>query len=404
VSDISRFDGTIYTHTLPWALHGKDWCKKNLHTPILNKSLGNILDKRSTKGQENQTIGLPIGPDTSRILAEIIAVGIEKEFLKLSGSSPDKVFRYVDDWFIGYDGAGEAEDAIAFLSKACSIYELELNHEKTRIIEPNEPIDELWPAELRRYEISSSVNNQRRDIEHYFSKSMHYSRIHKNENVMDFALKKSRSFNISKPNFPIFESYILKTVRSSPITLPTAAQILINLKNQGQDISNQKVRKLINDTIITSALVGNHGELSWALFLAKGLRIKIEKSVIQHVLEVDSSICALITLDLKNMGLVPSSVSTSYWKKFMTQEALHSEMWLLAYEADFKNWLPSPKNHVDNHNYFKHLKSRGVYFYDTNKNVPTFSKSYIAAKKMKMIKPSNLHILNYFSNAVQKSI
>jgi hypothetical protein len=33
-----------------------------------------------TKGQHNQTLGIPIGPDTSRILSEITAVGIEQEF------------------------------------------------------------------------------------------------------------------------------------------------------------------------------------------------------------------------------------------------------------------------------------------------------------------------------------
>ena len=59
--------------------------------------LGDKLDRLVRKGQDNQTIGIPIGPDTSRILSEIIAVGIEKKFIDLSGLEEDRVFRYVDD-------------------------------------------------------------------------------------------------------------------------------------------------------------------------------------------------------------------------------------------------------------------------------------------------------------------
>ena len=43
-TDISRYYHTIYTHSIPWALYGKDYCKQNLHTPTFNNSFGNRLD------------------------------------------------------------------------------------------------------------------------------------------------------------------------------------------------------------------------------------------------------------------------------------------------------------------------------------------------------------------------
>lgn len=61
ISDISRFYGTLYTHAIPWALHDKGWCKRHLHTPAYNASLGNRLDVAVRKGQENQTLGIPSG-------------------------------------------------------------------------------------------------------------------------------------------------------------------------------------------------------------------------------------------------------------------------------------------------------------------------------------------------------
>ena len=50
-----------------------------------------------------------------------------------------------------HDGCRRAEDAVSLLSKACSEYELELNHEKTSVVDPIDPVDELWPAELREH-------------------------------------------------------------------------------------------------------------------------------------------------------------------------------------------------------------------------------------------------------------
>ena len=376
VSDISRFYGTIYTHTLPWALHTKAFCKTNLNNPaVMNSLLGNSLDVLVRKGQDNQTIGIPIGPDTSRILAEIIAVGVERQFSDLSGFSDERVFRYVDDWFLGFDSAGEAEDAISLLSKACSEYELELNDQKTVIVDPVDPIDELWPSELREHRFRRSRAAQAQDIRHYFTKAFHYAAEKREQNVLDFALKRIRSVRIDRENAPLFESYVVRAARVNPTSFPTAAQILINMRFLGLPISTERVKKLIFDTISTDSVVGRHGELSWALFLAKGLGIRIPSRIIEPVLSLESSVCALITLDLERLGLINGRIDKSFWQTFMTSDALTGNMWLLAYEADKKGWLPSPHNHVQTHDYFRPLKRRGIFFYDENRNVPTLQRA-----------------------------
>lgn len=394
MSDISRFYGTIYTHTLPWALHGKSHCKANINNQsIMNALLGNSLDVLVRKGQDNQTIGIPIGPDTSRILAEIIAVGIEREFTKLSDFSHNRVFRYIDDWFLGFDGAGEAEDAISLLSKACSEYELELNDEKTKIVDPIDPVDELWPDELREHQFRAARADQARDIRHYFTKAFHYAAKKPFQNVLDFALKRICSVKIHPENSSLFESYVVRAARVNPISFPIAAQILINLNYQKITLSKDRIQKLIFDTISRTALVGRHGELSWALFLAKGLRIVIPKEVIKPVLTIKSAVCALVTLDLRQMGLIKGRIDTSFWESFMNVESLTTSMWLLAYEANFKGWLLSPNDHVTNHPFFAPLKRKGVFFYDTSKNVPTFQRSFKRQKRENERRISNFNML-----------
>ena len=121
VADISRFYGTLYTHAIPWALPSKTWSKQNLDKPIYNSSLGARLDKAVRKCNDNQTIGIPVGPDSSRIISEILAVSVDTQLrdrLKLSSLC---ALRNVDDWYIGFDTAGRSEDAIANIAAACRV-------------------------------------------------------------------------------------------------------------------------------------------------------------------------------------------------------------------------------------------------------------------------------------------
>ncbi len=67
-TDISRFYASVYSHSIPWAIHGKKEAKSKRRTNIL----GNRIDKAVRDCQDTQTVGIPIGPDTSLIIAEII--------------------------------------------------------------------------------------------------------------------------------------------------------------------------------------------------------------------------------------------------------------------------------------------------------------------------------------------
>ena len=74
-TDISRFYHSIYTHSIPWALHTKPVAKANHKLTLL----GNRLDFWIRAGQDQQTIGIPIGPDTSLLIAELIMQRCDEE-------------------------------------------------------------------------------------------------------------------------------------------------------------------------------------------------------------------------------------------------------------------------------------------------------------------------------------
>jgi hypothetical protein len=62
--------------------------------------------------------------------------------------------------------------------------------------------------------------------------------------------------------------------------------------------------------------------------------------------------------------LIPGSQFTAQLIPFMTAQDLSSEMWLLAYEANVKGWLPSRADFVAADGFFKYLKQNNVSFYN----------------------------------------
>jgi glycosyltransferase A (GT-A) superfamily protein (DUF2064 family) len=67
-ADINRFYPSVYTHSIPWAIHTKAVAKSNRGDGYI----GNRIDRLVRNGQDGQTMGIPIGPDTSLLIAEIL--------------------------------------------------------------------------------------------------------------------------------------------------------------------------------------------------------------------------------------------------------------------------------------------------------------------------------------------
>lgn len=68
-TDISNCYGSIYTHSIPWALHGKDKAKKYRRC---KKLLGNRIDTAIQAMQHRQTNGIPVGSVLMDFIAELV--------------------------------------------------------------------------------------------------------------------------------------------------------------------------------------------------------------------------------------------------------------------------------------------------------------------------------------------
>ncbi len=159
IADISRFYGTLYTHAIPWALHTKSWCKTNLNNkPVYEASLGAKLDWAVRRGNDNQTLGIPVGPDTSRVLSEIVASSVDASLRKKLKLTNVRAVRHVDDWFMGFDTLGEAEAAVSVLSASCRDFQLEIHPEKTRCVHVPREVVSIWKSTLSNLKLETGAN------------------------------------------------------------------------------------------------------------------------------------------------------------------------------------------------------------------------------------------------------
>jgi len=100
--DINKCFYNIYTHSISWAVKDKESAKKNAS----KLSFENHFDKIMQLSNYNETNGIVVGPEISRIFAEIILQQVDINVLKLLDNKDIKfgvdyeIKRYVDDYFV----------------------------------------------------------------------------------------------------------------------------------------------------------------------------------------------------------------------------------------------------------------------------------------------------------------
>ena len=130
-TDIVDCYSSIYTHSIPWAIHGKTNAKRNRN----NKNIiGNVIDKHIRDMRYGQTNGIPQGSVLMDFIAEIIlgyADLILQRKITAEGIMNYKVLRYRDDYKILVNSSSDGENILKCLTQTMVELGLKLNPEKT---------------------------------------------------------------------------------------------------------------------------------------------------------------------------------------------------------------------------------------------------------------------------------
>lgn len=157
--DISRCFDSIYTHSIVWATINKKASKDNLHSKG-KSTFGHHFDVLMQKHNYNETNGIIIGPELSRIFAEIILQKVDQNVEKilekanLKNGEDFEIARYVDDYFIYTNEPINKDLIIDSFKKELQKYNLYFNESKT--IEYTKPI--ITEITIAKEEIKKLLN------------------------------------------------------------------------------------------------------------------------------------------------------------------------------------------------------------------------------------------------------
>jgi hypothetical protein len=379
-TDITRFYPSIYTHSIAWAAYGKEKVKSNIS--LYQGSLADRIDLLVRSCNRNQTVGIPIGPETSRIIAEVISSRIDTDFSERMHDIPkDNVDRLQDDWFIGVESLEKAEKALSVINAVYREYGLEINGSKTLISRIVGEGENQWISEIGAFlsHMRGPVRGSR--FRALLSLTLRLQSKFQSEAVINYVLSILEPHAIDVDDIELLESFLLKAAVISPISMDNICRIIINIQHKTKRMSLGRIGYRFLVLAEKNLEKGNLYEVVWLIYTLRGLRIPLNSRRVAELSElIPSSVLSLILLDMKHKGLCVQSLPKSSWVAQISADRVEKDwIWLLAYEGIRHGWLPDPKG-VMNKPFFQAMAARNIIFYDERKNVPP-SASFVRTKK-----------------------
>ena len=410
-TDIAKFYPSIYTHSIPWVTFGgKGKYKKNRtlnnSDPLKVKDIyGDDIDNRLMCCLNKQTMGIPIGPDTSFIIAEIVACHLDKHLeKKLKSKKIDFLgYRYYDDYALYFNSELDAQIGLSELKKILNDFELKINDEKTEISRTQDELEKPWALAIKSFYFRPSENGQKDDIWNYFSIAFRYAQENPKDSVLKLALNKFNFVRIQEDNWNYFESLLFRLGLIETSSLNKVAKLLVTYKK----IVQKKRLKEFCFEIIKRNYENQHDyELTWSLWILNEFEIQPTKDIYEMIFNSKSVTSIIIGLDLYKQNKRIKSFDFDSIIELATTENLNNKEWLLVYEAIYKDWIPTlNKSIIRDHFFFNILECRNIYFYDNLRKLEPLKveKSYLNKIELKLKYITNYISKNDFSNTELKS-
>ena len=358
-ADIAACFPSIYTHTIPWALHSKEEAKKS---SSITKHAGNLLDKCTQNTRDRQTNGLLIGPHSSNIVSEIILTRIDSA---LQGKGYKKVVRHVDDYRYFADSYEEAELFVKTLGLNLRAYELSLNEKKTRILELPRPSDENWRLVLNRFLFPKDEELRFSVIRSFLDLALECAQAVGKSTPLNYAIKTIAGGDETRKLNPrakrMYTQEAINLALAYPYLAPLLDEFVFDnywyegLKSRIADFSTSLVRlgvrKLYPDSI------------AHALYFAlkHDLVLGQKDDELIEIVALDDCVSNVLLLEYAKRRKRPKvkSAINKRAKDLMTEDAREKDKhWLLIYEVWSKNELEGNRQ-----DFLAKLKSKGFKFF-----------------------------------------
>jgi hypothetical protein len=358
-ADIRAFFHSVYTHSIPWAIYGKPWSKQNRQI----SQYGNLLDLFCRNAQDGQTIGLPVGPDTSRIIAEVIASAMDQKFSEIVQIEDLDASRYIDDYTIAVANGMSGDGVIAAVRQAAAFFELELNNDKSSVeLTSSRPSTGWKQAALGHVPRNDKTTNS---FLRFFYEVGRVCNDHPELNVEKFAFQNARSAFVNAEDWSALQSHLINAYRRNSTLVSLLVEVLVLREIEHGDLDRTKLVGFLERRLPELAQENRTGEIIWLLFLVVRLELELPSSRLVPLFNLENSMVALMLTYAANRGTVSGTVDHSTWQQHLSGDGLKGPMWLYAYETIRNGTNPSTdRTFIEQDPFFSPLLNRNIKFFD----------------------------------------
>ena len=256
-ADISTCFPSIYTHSIPWALVGKEEAKRTAH----DDTWYNRIDQACSDMRNGETHGLLIGPHASNLLSEIILTVIDKKLY-------DKGYRYarnIDDYDCYVGSHNDAQIFLRDLEEALREYDLPLNHKKTKIIELPIGIEKNWKHQLSDLpKVGGSGMVEYPQVNTFIDTALKLSIETGDFAIINYAIKKLKGSNLSENG----KKLAAKRFMHMAVLYPYLLHLMEEYVFTPYAVDKMQIKSMA-DTIYTDATrINDYESISYAIYFA----------------------------------------------------------------------------------------------------------------------------------------
>ncbi|GHV86478.1 hypothetical protein AGMMS50230_20860 [Spirochaetia bacterium] len=346
--DIANCYNSIYTHSVSWAVCGKDIAKKYLLTKEPKSAqkiyeLADALDEFMRYQKNNETNGIVVGPFTSRIFSEIILAAIDHKL-----SERGYVFRrYVDDYKFYFRTEAQAQESVPNIEKILNEFNLNLNIAKTEITR--------YP-----FEVIASIKTDFEDViktEGVFGVLNTATQLFLNgeKGAYKYALK---FINNKEPHTDDFSLVIASLLNIMLLDPKLGKYVVAYLQNHSNTWNKEKLDNIVNRELNSSLSNELQEEALLFIQIIKELKLNLTGENLIAILKSQNDFALVIALDIwknRNKSVVRTRTEareiTSAINNFsstLAGESYHGSRWFLLHELKMHQLLndvlmPKPK-------------------------------------------------------------
>lgn len=334
-TDISGCFGSVYSHSIPWAILGIDAAKDRVGTAELGKHWSEKLDLHVRRSKRNETLGMPIGPATSSIIVELILGEVDKKLI----DAGYKFHRYIDDYICFCKSEDDSKKFIQILGNELRRYKHNLSLAKTSIVALPAPANDGWVSKLigalpNRFQDEGLIKEMYlQELIQFLDFAIILNKHTSDGAVLRYAIGLISPCIKGRTVQPIID-YIINLCWHFPTLLP---HLNFLMEKDGVDPSQFEGR--INELIIENAKNRRSDGMSWPLYLIWRHNLNISIEAISAVIESEDciSLCVLYHIGSSNDRIIEFAKEISKKGNFEKDK-----YWILLYQLYRNGKIRSP--------------------------------------------------------------